>query len=65
MMTINCPLEDWGQLIGDVPSVTAILDRFLNLTDVVQLTGKSYRLDKSEKSLQSTKTPTGSAAEEN
>jgi hypothetical protein len=26
MMTSNRPLEDWGKLIGDVPSATAILD---------------------------------------
>lgn len=30
MMTSNRPLEDWGKLVGDVPSATAILDRFLN-----------------------------------
>ena len=30
MMTSNRPLEDWGKLIGDVPSATAILDRFLH-----------------------------------
>ncbi len=29
MMTSNRPLEDWGKLLGDVPSATAILDRFL------------------------------------
>jgi DNA replication protein DnaC len=28
VMTSNRPLEDWGKLIGDVPSATAILDRF-------------------------------------
>jgi hypothetical protein len=28
-MTSNRPLEDWGKLVGDVPSATAILDRFL------------------------------------
>ena len=32
MMTSNRPLEDWGKLIGDVPSATAILDRFLPTT---------------------------------
>jgi DNA replication protein DnaC len=31
MMTSNRPLEDWGKLIGDVPSATAILDRFLKV----------------------------------
>ena len=29
IMTSNRPLEDWGKLLGDVPSATAILDRFL------------------------------------
>lgn len=29
LMTSNRPLEDWNKLIGDVPSATAILDRFL------------------------------------
>jgi DNA replication protein DnaC len=44
IMTSNRPLEDWGKLIGDVPSATAILDRFLHHAEVVQITGKSYRL---------------------
>lgn len=44
MMTSNRPLEDWGKLIGDVPSATAILDRFLHHASVIAITGKSYRL---------------------
>ena len=44
MMTSNRPLEDWGKLLGDVPSATAILDRFLQEANVVQITGRSYRL---------------------
>jgi DNA replication protein DnaC len=44
MMTSNRPLEDWGKLIGDVPSATAILDRFLHHAAVIAITGKSYRL---------------------
>jgi DNA replication protein DnaC len=44
VMTSNRPLEDWGKLIGDVPSATAILDRFLHHAEVVMITGKSYRL---------------------
>ena len=64
MMTSNRPLEDWGKLIGDVPSATAILDRFLHRAELIQITGKSYRLDKSEKGSNGTKVPTGSAAEE-
>ncbi len=42
MMTSNRPLEEWGKLIGDVPASTAILDRFLQQAEVVQITGKSY-----------------------
>jgi DNA replication protein DnaC len=44
VMTSNRPLEDWGKLLGDVPSATAILDRFLHHAEIVQITGKSYRL---------------------
>ena len=44
VMTSNRPLEDWGKLIGDVPSATAILDRFLHHAEIVSMTGKSYRL---------------------
>ena len=44
MMTSNRPLEDWGKLIGDVPAATAILDRLLEDAEIIQITGKSYRL---------------------
>jgi DNA replication protein DnaC len=44
VMTSNRPLEDWGKLIGDVPSATAILDRFLHHAEVLSFSGKSYRL---------------------
>lgn len=44
MMTSNRPLEDWGKLLGDVPSATAILDRFLHHVEIISLQGKSYRL---------------------
>ncbi len=63
MMTSNRPLEEWGKLIGDVPSATAILDRFLHHSDVVQITGRSYRLDKSSKNSNSTKAQTGSKSD--
>ncbi len=58
MMTSNRPLEDWGKLIGDVPSATAILDRFLHHAEVITITGKSYRL----KNRPTTKTPQSSKA---
>ena len=44
MMTSNRPLEDWGKLLQDVPSATAILDRFLERAEVIQIKGRSYRL---------------------
>jgi DNA replication protein DnaC len=44
VMTSNRPLEDWGKLLGDVPSATAILDRFLQHAEIITITGKSYRL---------------------
>ena len=44
LMTSNRPIEDWGKLIGDVPSATAILDRFLHHAIVIPINGKSYRL---------------------
>jgi DNA replication protein DnaC len=44
MMTSNRPLEDWGKLVGDVPSATAILDRFLHHATIFTITGRSYRL---------------------
>lgn len=44
LMTSNRPIEEWGKLIGDVPTATAILDRFLSHAEIIQITGKSYRL---------------------
>ena len=44
MMTSNRPLEDWGKLVGDVPAATAILDRLLAGAELLQITGRSYRL---------------------
>lgn len=44
IMTSNRPLEDWGKLLGDVPSASAILDRFLHHAEIVTFQGRSYRL---------------------
>lgn len=44
IMTSNRPLDEWGKLLGDVPTATAILDRVLDRAEVIQITGKSYRL---------------------
>jgi DNA replication protein DnaC len=63
MMTTNRPLEDWGKLIGDVPSASAILDRFLQSAEIMKIKGKSYRLSGGKNS-KGAKAPTGSSAEE-
>lgn len=44
IMTSNRPLEEWGKLLQDVPTATAILDRFLHHAQIIQITGRSYRL---------------------
>mgnify|MGYP002640914027 CR=1 FL=1 len=44
VMTSNRPIEEWGQLVGDVPAAGAILDRFLHHAEVVTMQGKSHRL---------------------
>ncbi len=43
-MTSNRPIEDWGKLLQDVPSATAILDRFLQHSEIITIKGRSYRL---------------------
>ena len=68
MMTSNRPLEDWGKLLGDVPAATAILDRFLHHAEIVNITGKSYRLkDRAGQNVNDTRkrkrTPTKTTAE--
>lgn len=44
LMTSNRPIEEWGQLLEDVPAATAILDRFLQQAQIIPITGRSYRL---------------------
>ncbi len=58
MMTSNRPLEDWGKLLGDVPTASAILDRFLHRAEIIAMNGRSYRLkDKAEKAPSPSKAP--------
>jgi DNA replication protein DnaC len=44
IMTSNRPLDEWGKLLGDVPSASAILDRFLHHAKTFAMSGRSYRL---------------------
>ena len=69
VMTSNRPLEDWGKLLGDVPSATAILDRFLHHATIINMTGRSYRLrthppamEGGEEESKPANPPTGSAS---
>ncbi len=49
-------LINWGKLLGDVPAATAILDRFLHHTEILTITGRSYRLkDRAAKDLDTPK----------
>ncbi len=55
LMTSNRPVEDWGKLLGDVPAVTAMLDRLLEHGHVLRCGPRSWRLRQhaaEEKSLQ-------------
>jgi DNA replication protein DnaC len=64
IMTSNRPLEDWGKLVGDVPSATAILDRFLHHAELISITGRSYRLRNQSENpgVPSLAAPTGKSA---
>ncbi|MDQ0340926.1 DNA replication protein DnaC [Caldalkalibacillus uzonensis] len=44
IITSNKGPEDWGELLGDPAITTAILDRLLHKSEVIHLTGDSYRL---------------------
>ncbi len=65
MMTSNRPLADWGKLIGDVPSATAILDRFLHRSELFEITGRSYRMNDRGNNSKGAKAPTGSSDDNN
>jgi DNA replication protein DnaC len=44
IISSNRPIEDFGAILGDTVAAGVLLDRFLQHAEVVQLTGKSYRL---------------------
>lgn len=58
MVTTNRPTQDWGAFLGDIPAATAILDRFLENAEIVQMQGKSYRMHhRAQRASQSETTP--------
>lgn len=44
IITSNKGPEDWGELLGDQAIATAILDRLIHRSEVINLTGDSYRI---------------------
>lgn len=44
IIATNRPVEDWGKMMGDNVTASAILDRFLENVHLIQILGKSYRL---------------------
>jgi len=44
IVTSHRPLEEWGKLLGDVPTADAILDRFLHRAQTNAIIGRSFRL---------------------
>lgn len=48
-LTSNKGFGDWGQVFGDVVLATAILDRLLHHSVVVNIRGESYRLREKKK----------------
>ena len=63
MMTTNRPVEDWGKLLGDVPTATAILDRFLHHAEIINITGKSFRMNDRQRNSKRAKAPIGNETE--
>lgn len=43
VVTSNRPVEDWGKLLGDTASVTALLDRLLHHAHLLKCGPKSWR----------------------
>lgn len=44
ILTSNKGPEEWGELLGDPAITTAILDRILHRSEIIQLNGDSFRL---------------------
>ena len=58
LITSNRPIEDWGNLLKDNASSSAILDRLLHRGHLLQFEGKSYRLKEASKRLASKRNKT-------
>jgi DNA replication protein DnaC len=43
LLTSNRPVEDWGQLLGDIAAASAMLDRLLHHGHVLKCGPRSWR----------------------
>jgi DNA replication protein DnaC len=48
LLTSNRPVDEWGKLLGDTTSVTALLDRLLHHASVLKCGPKSWRMQRTE-----------------
>jgi DNA replication protein DnaC len=55
IIATNRPIEDWGKILGDTATTSAILDRFMDGIHLVKITGRSYRVKSLNKNLDKTK----------
>ncbi|WP_366125192.1 ATP-binding protein [uncultured Mobiluncus sp.] len=44
IITSNLPFSQWGEILGSTTIATAIIDRVVHHAQVLQTSGKSYRL---------------------
>jgi DNA replication protein DnaC len=51
ILSSNRPIEDFGVVLGDNVAAGVLLDRFLHHAELVQLSGKSYRLHERQRRL--------------
>ena len=49
IITSNKSFSDWGEIFGDQVLATAILDRLLHHSTVINIKGESYRLKEKRK----------------
>lgn len=54
IIATNRPIEDWGKILGDNATTSAILDRFMDGMNLIKITGRSYRVKSLNKKLEKT-----------
>ena len=44
ILTTNQPLSKWGDVFGDYTLANAIIDRLVHHSQIIKITGQSYRI---------------------